>query len=127
MKIRALIASAIVVAGLGFAASAQAFPVATGVGAGQSSMVQVADWGRCPPDMHPGPYGDRCFPNHFRPRPRLCPPGWQMGPRGDRCWPERRHPRPRLCPPGMHIGPHGDRCWPDRRRWPDRRLPDQRW
>ena len=93
MKFRALIASAIMVAGFGFAASAQAFPTAPNaptVDIGQNSMVQVVDWGRCPWGMHPGPYGHRCFPNP-RPRPRMCPPGWHLGPHGGRCFPNRRY------------------------------------
>ena len=98
MTIRNFIAAAVLTAGLGIAASAQAFPVSAGQGApsaqeGLSPNIELAAMG--------------------------CGPGWIRG-RFGHCHPMGMgRPVFRPCPPGMHLGPHGHRCFPNRRwrRW----------
>lgn len=91
MTIRKLIAGAVLTVGLGFAVSAQAFPVAQGQATqnGLSPNIELAAMG--------------------------CGPGWTRGPMGH-CHPMRMgRPVWRGCPRGMHLGPYGHRCLPDRR------------
>ncbi len=96
MTIRSFIAAAVLTAGLGFAVSAQAFPVVQGQATqdGLSPNIELAA-------MH-------------------CGPGWTRGPMGH-CHPMGMGGGPvfRGCPPGMHLGPYGHRCIPNHRwrRW----------
>ena len=78
MKLRTLIAAAVMTAGLGLAASAQAFPGLPVVG-GQNLMIENAAFG-CGSGFTRGPYG------HCRPR-FTCPMGWHPGPHGNHCFP----------------------------------------
>ena len=94
MTIRSFIAAAVLTAGLGIAASAQAFPVSAGQAGptaqdGLSPNIELAAMG-CGPGWVRGPYG-HCHP---------------MGMGG---------PVFRGCPPGMHLGPYGHRCFANRR------------
>jgi len=68
MKISTLLASAVLAAGLGLAATAQAMPVvpdALGITieTNQNPMIVEAGY-RCGPGWHLGPRGHRCLPNH---------------------------------------------------------------
>lgn len=64
MKLRILISAAVMTVGLGFAASAQAFPVAPVNGVQNPMIVQAGFF--CGPGWHLGPHGHHCFPNHPR-------------------------------------------------------------
>ena len=80
MKLRTLITAAVMTAGLGLAASAQAFPGLPVVG-GQNLTIENAAY-LCGPGWTRGPGG------HCRPRFN-CPPGWHSGPNGFHCFPNR--------------------------------------
>jgi len=93
MAIRSFIAAAVLTAGLGIVASAQAFPVS----AGQAGPTAQDGLG---PNIELAAMG--------------CGPGWVRG-RFGHCHPMGMgHPVFRGCPPGMHLGPYGHRCIPNR-------------
>ena len=88
MMFRTIVVSAALALGLATAANAAISPMP--IGGGDVGIVKVAEG--CGPGWWRGPYGG-CHPFYgpggsLRGTPFACPPGMHVGPYGHRCWPD---------------------------------------